>query len=122
MSAEILANNLEVLPQRAYEVMNEMFGSDVVTEAQVFGQTLSDSISETNWDQVALVGGIGAAAGFAVGIILTNIVYAWMRQGNYKNSHPDPAHGCGCNIVLATTAIGLAAGCVASYLTQHPIR
>ncbi|PKN03083.1 hypothetical protein CVU76_03630 [Candidatus Dojkabacteria bacterium HGW-Dojkabacteria-1] len=122
MNQEILSNNIEIASEaenRTLEIMSEMFGNQVVSESYELSKPWTQSLLETNFELVGIYAGIGAVAGFGIGLILTNIYYNLERKNLVAGQHPDPAHGCGCTIVGFTTGIGVVAGIVIGYLQQR---
>lgn len=121
MNQEILVNNLEIVSEAessALEIMGEMFGQQVVSESYELSKPWTQALLETNWEMVGIYAGIGAVAGFGIGIILTNMYYNLERKQSIVKQHPDPAHGCGCTIVGITTGIGAITGVIIGYLQQ----
>ncbi|MDX9739076.1 MAG: hypothetical protein RBT33_01800 [Candidatus Dojkabacteria bacterium] len=121
MKSEILGNNLEVISDVeifSLNIINEMFGEQTVTEIESLASVWSEAISKVDWNRVGVYGGVGAAAGFALGILLSKIYIDAETQRDSLNTNPDPAHGCGCTLVTIGTVAGLVAGVVVGRYTQ----
>lgn len=121
MNTELLNNNLEIASnteETALDIMNSMFGEEIVEQANSLSTVWSAAIVEVDWGKVGISAGIGAVAGFTIGILLAKINNLMQTQGAYKDIDPDPAHGCSCQVVSVATVGGAIAGALVGYYTQ----
>ena len=121
MNNEILENSLGVVSdveKLSINIINDMFGEQSSAEIESLATLWSEAISQVDWNRVGIYGGIGAAAGFALGILLSKIYVDSERGREPLSKNPDPAHGCGCALVTIGTVAGLVAGVVVGSYTQ----
>ncbi|HRX43815.1 MAG TPA: hypothetical protein P5059_01005 [Candidatus Dojkabacteria bacterium] len=128
----VLSEANPVLEANATKIMEDMFGLDTVESvkgvsnqfseyiqtmysrvSEGFGQGLKEFVSNISSEQanaVLMAGGIGAVAGFALGLALT--MYFEKMEEERTGHKPVPRLGIGCSTIPSTTLIGAVGGLI----------
>ncbi len=139
LESVILSEANPVLEAKAAQVMGDMFGLDTVESvkgvsnqfseyihtmySQVcggFGEGLREFISNISTEQMntaLMAGGIGAVAGFALGLALT--MYYEKIEEQRTGHKPVPRLGIGCSTIPSTTLIGAVGGFIGGLIYSN---
>jgi len=124
----MLENNLESVisdPETvAQDIINQMFGEDIVLEVKPFVDSIILLIEEIDWNSVdwnavflrnGLIGiGVGVGLAFIVGKIAKELG----RDKDFPEINPDPANGCGCLLAPTFGTIGFTIGSITELVAQ----